>query len=55
MPDDDNLTIEIDDELMAQLVREATEAGLSLEEYARQKLARSLPEEPRDKASRLST
>jgi predicted HicB family RNase H-like nuclease len=55
MPDDDDLTIEIDDALMAQLVSEATDAGLSLEEYARQKLARSVHQEVRDGVSRRPT
>jgi predicted HicB family RNase H-like nuclease len=52
MPDDDDLTIEIDDELMAQLAREAIDAGLPLEEYARQKLTRSLHQEQQDQVSR---
>jgi len=55
MPDDDDLTIEIDDELMAQLVREAKDAGLPLEEYARQKLVRALHDEPQDRRSGPST
>ena len=40
----EDLTLEIDDELMEQLQREAAAFGLSVEDYAREKLVRSLSE-----------
>ena len=40
----EDLTLEIGDELMQQLQREAAAFGLSVEDYAREKLLRALSE-----------